>query len=159
MNNKLLSQPFNETVIQAQNGESVTLGFELSSRFYKIWNLGDLSFSGNYINISNPLLYAYKPESSLSLKFDHYRNAGFYFNFSIFLEGESNAWYYDQNFEIIIDRISSFVDMDLAAGYKLLLNKFEMNLKLSGSNIFDSSGYKYYYLQKRYLQIALSLKY
>jgi len=159
INNKLLSQPFNETVIQAQNGESVTLGFELSSRFFNIWNFGDLSFSGNYINISNPLLYAYKPESSLSLKFDHYNNEGFYFNFSFFHEGESNAWYYDQNYEIIIDRISSFIDMDIAAGYKLLLNKIEMNLKFSGSNVFDSSGYKYYYLKKRYLQIAFSIKY
>jgi len=157
--NKLLRQPFNEAVIQAQNGESVTTGIELSLRFHRVWGLGDISFGGNYIDISNPLLYAYKPENSLNLKFDHYSSSGFYFNFTFFHEGQSYAWYYDQNNEIVSDRINPFLDMDLTAGYKLVLNKLEMNFKFSGNNVFDSSGYKYYYLKKRYLQFALSIKY
>jgi len=157
--NKLLRQPFNEAVIQAQNGENITSGIELSLRFHRVWDLGDISFGGNYIDISNPLLYTYKPESSLNLKFDHYSSSGFYFNFTFFHEGQSYAWYYDQSNEIVTDRIAPFLDMDVTAGYKLVFNRLEMNFKFSGNNVFDSSGYKYYYLKKRYLQFAFSIKY
>jgi len=157
--NKLLRQPFNETIIQAQNGENETIGIEASTRFQRIWNIGDIIFGGNYLNISNPLLYAYKPESNLSLKFDQYRKDGFYSNITFFHEGKSYAWYYDQDYEVVNDPVESFFDMDMTAGYKLILNKTVINVKFSAYNIFDNSGYKYYYLKKRYLQIALSVKY
>ncbi len=83
---------------------------------------------------------------------------GFYLNSTLFYEGSSIAWYLDTNDQIKTERLPSFYDLDLTVGVKVTIYKTEFDWQFAGYNVFDNSGYTYYYLKKRYLQFSLAIR-
>ena len=156
--NKLLRRPFDPLTVNSQIGRNRTFGVEGSVRFGQIIHAFDVTANFTYLNISNPLLYAYKPQSKISLRADTYSEFGFYFSATLFFEGASRAWYYDIDNQLATETIGSFYDVDVALGYKFQLKKLKGNLQLSGVNILDNSGYRFYLLKKRFLQAAFSVR-
>jgi outer membrane cobalamin receptor len=157
--NKLLTRPFDNLISIAQQGRNETRGIELSFALNQIWHY--LYFSASYLalNISDPFLYPYKPDKNYSVQLDFRARTGFYFHSSFFYEGTSTTWYYNSENVLITEFIEPFFDMDLSAGYRFNIDRLQLNLQMSGYNILDNSGYKYYTLKKQFLQVSLAVKY
>ena len=111
------------------------------------------------MNISDPFLYPYKPDKNYSLQLDISALNGFYFHSAYFYEGKSIAWFYNQDNDLETEEITPFFDIDVSVGYRFQISKFLFNMQISGYNILDNSGYKYYSLKKRFLQASFSVKY
>ena len=157
--NKVIRQPIDNIMFLIQDGKNNSSGGDFAIRFGDFANIGDVGMSFLFINTSNKLLYAYKPETNFRLWFEFARLAGFYSTATLFHDGISLAWYYDIDNNLITREIPPFWDIDLVVGWKGSIAKLEYNLQLSGRNILDNSEYVDYYLKRRYFQISLSLKY
>jgi hypothetical protein len=157
--NILLTRPFDNLISAAQQGRNITNGFEAALRFENLWEVLDISAFALNLDISDPFLYAYKPQSSYSVQLDFSVLSGIYFRSIIFYEGKSTAWYYDDADEFQSEYINSYYDVDVSLGYRFRLADVLFDLQTAGYNILDNSGFKYYTLKKRYIQISLSLMY
>jgi outer membrane receptor protein involved in Fe transport len=156
--NKLLNRPFDNELVFIQTGRNVTRGFEVSLKFTELWRRIFLTFSLMDLNISNPLLYSFKPEKNVSCNLNYVSPFGLYLNSTLFYEGQSTAWYIDIENQLQTEIIDPFYDMDLSLGIKVPIRSLEIDLQFAGYNIFDNSGFTYYYLKKRYLQASLALR-
>ncbi len=158
--NSIIQRPFDAIMALVQQGRATIFGFEASFRFNNIFRYFYSGASFIFLNIDNPLLYAYKPKSNSGFYSGFVLPSGFYLSSTLFYEGVSSAWYYDSLNKIHTRKIKPFYDMDISLGFKHYLFKtLEINAQISAKNIFDNSGFKYYYLKKRYLQASLSLRY
>jgi outer membrane receptor protein involved in Fe transport len=157
--NKLLSRPFDDVIAQVQIGRNVTRGFETSLRFDELFKWFTFTAAYIQIHLTDPLLYSYKPDKNLSLHLGCYSSFGLYFTSTFFYEGKSSAWFYDSNNVFQTEAISPFFDADVSLGFKIPIKGTEMDLQVSGYNIFDNSGFRYYYLKKRNIQFSISFKY
>lgn len=157
--NKLLTRPFDDYIANVQIGRNVTRGIETSLKLNEIFGRFNLNVAYVQLDINNPLLYSYKPDRNFSTHLQYSSNWGLYFTSTFFYEGESLAWFYDEDNNIQTEQISPFYDMDVSIGIKVPLKIAEAEFQFSGHNIFDHSGFKYYYLKKRYLQFAIALRY
>ncbi len=157
--NKLLTRPFDDLIAHVQIGRSNTRGIESSFKINNIFR--QFTFGASYIKlkISDPLLYAYKPDENFSTNLNWSTKWGIYFNTTFFYEGKSVAWYYDANNNIQTETISPFNDMDISLGFSISMRDIKTEIQFSGYNILDNSGFKYYYLKKRYLQVSLRFRY
>jgi hypothetical protein len=90
---------------------------------------------------------------------DYASRWGLYILGRYFYEGESSAWYYDAENQFQSQRISPFFDFDISIGYKFTWEKLKIHMQAAGYNILDNSGYRYYYLKKRYLHGSISIQY
>ncbi len=169
--NKILKRPEGGQIYQTQIGTNTTKGFEISAGFIGFLKCFDLSASYTGLDISNPLFYEYKPEKNYNFRLDYISRFGFYFTALYFYEGKSFAWYFDltrQNTEEgseyellrpLTHEIPSFYDFDVSLGYRFGLGKVKCNVQVSGYNIMDNAGFKYYYLKKQYFQVSLAIQY
>ncbi len=157
--NKLLTRPFDDVISSIQIGRNVTRGAEASLKFNELLRWFTLSASFIQVDLTDPLLYSYKPKKNLSLHLGYFSPFGFYFTSTFFYEGKSIAWYYDTNNNFQTEEIPDFNDADVSVGFKLPLKGTELDFQASGYNIFDNSGFRYYYLKKRYLQFSMAIKY
>lgn len=158
--NSIIQRPFDDLIARVQQGRATINGFESALKFNHIFSYfyGGASFI--VLDIDNPLLYAYKPQTNSAIHFGFVLPFGFYLSSTYFYEGKSTAWFFNTNNDIQTTKIPSFEDMDITLGYKhKLFNTIEMDGQISGKNIFDNSGFKYYYLKKRFLVASLSLRY
>ncbi|MEJ2634780.1 MAG: TonB-dependent receptor [Calditrichia bacterium] len=157
--NKLLSRPYDDMISTTQIGSNVTRGIETSLKFNELFKWFTMTAAFIQLDLTNPLLYSYKPKKNLSLHLGYYAPFGFYFTSTFFYEGTSIAWYYDSDNVLQTENITPFSDMDFSTGFKVPFKDAELDFQVSGYNIFDTSGFKYYYLKKRYVQISLALRY
>jgi hypothetical protein len=157
--NKLLRRPFDNLIAQVPSGRNETKGFEGSIKFNDLLN--SFTVSANYmtLDLQNPLPNAFKPEEKVSLNLNFNSRFGLFFYTTFFYEGKSIAWYFDENSEIQTEKFNPFSDMDLSIGFKFPIYNTEVKLHASAYNIFDNSGYRFYYLKKRHLQFSLSFNY
>lgn len=157
--NKLIKRPFDEVIYESQNGNNHTLGYEALIRLNNILNRFTISASHLWLSVTNPLLYAYKPKIKFNFQIDYSSSWGGYITSRYFYEGESIAWYFDNQNQFTTQRISPFFDLDFSIGYKFKIKDIVINWQAAGYNILDNSGYLYYYLKKRYLHTGISIKY
>jgi len=157
--NKILTRPFDDVIATVQTGGNLTRGIETSFKFYDILNRFTLSGAYVYLDISNPLVYAYKPDQNLSASLSYVSPLGIYLVTTYFYEGKSIAWYYDAANEFQTQEITPYHDMDVSLGMKIPFHSVEIDLQFSGYNVFDNAGFKYYYLRKRFLQLSMGIRY
>lgn len=157
--NKILRRPFDDIIAQIPTARSETKGLEGSILFKEIYQYFNLNLGYTKLDINNPLPNAYKPESKASIQLQYFSLFGLFLNSTLFYEGKSTVWYYNQQDEIQTDEISPHGDMDLSIGYKIPFYKMQLSIQFSGYNIFDNSSYQYYYLKKRYLQFSVGVVY
>jgi len=155
----LLERPFDTIIAYSQTERNVTKGVEASVKFNRIFRYFNFRAAFTSLDIENPLLYSYRPNRNVSFQLDFNLFKGFYLTSRYFIEGTSTAWFYDEQYNIQTAQIPSYSDVDVSFGYQFNVKSFELNLQTSGYNLMDNSGYRYYYLNKRYLQAALSIKY
>jgi outer membrane receptor protein involved in Fe transport len=156
--NKLLTRPFDNELTFIQTGRNVTKGIEASFKLAEFLRRFFLTFSILDLNISNPLLYSFKPEKNMSVNVNYLSPLGLYLNSTLFYEGRSTAWYVDIQDELQTEIIDPFYDMDLTLGIKVPIRLLVIEMQFSGYNILDNSGFTYYYLKKRYLQVSLAVR-
>ena len=166
--NKLLRHPDRPFLILAQNGRNVTSGIEASAGVSRLAGHFDITASASIFNIDEPLVYPFKPEQSLSLQTDYFSGFGFYLSVTGFYQGKSSGWKVKEaaaaelritQDDIEEEEIGDYADVDLSVGYRFRLGGAQMNLQFSGNNLFDASGYQFYLLGKRNLQVSLSVRY
>ena len=80
-------------------------------------------------------------------------------NTLVFYEGKSIAWQTNDYNVIETIRLKPFQDMDIALAYNFSIHPVKIGINLSANNIFDSAGFQYYYLKKKFLQAGITLKY
>ncbi|HQV33498.1 MAG TPA: TonB-dependent receptor, partial [Calditrichia bacterium] len=104
----------------------------------------------------------------LSLQTDYFSGFGFYLSVTGFYQGKSSGWKVKEaaaaelritQDDIEEEEIGDYADVDLSVGYRFRLGGAQMNLQFSGNNLFDASGYQFYLLGKRNLQVSLSVRY
>jgi len=157
--NKIIKRPLEDAIIKTQLGLNNTQGIESTIKMGDMFGAWTLSASYGELNVSNPLLYSYKPAQKYSIQIDYGTYEGFYFMGLFYYEGKSFAWdYVDQN-DFKIAEVDPFFDIDFSMGYQFDLNPLKLNITLSGYNVLDNAGYKYYNLRKRFLQVGLGIKY
>ncbi len=160
--NKLIRMPGDPSVILSQIGRNITTGVEAALQledagFPRLNLLGSV----NYLNISEPFLYPFKPEGMLSLSLDYHTDTGFYLNTTFFLEGKSTGLFpgpEDPN-DFVTEFVPSYFDVDAVVGYRFRLGGLRLNLQAAGYNILDNSGYQFYLLRKQFFQVAVSARY
>ncbi|MEJ2537059.1 MAG: TonB-dependent receptor plug domain-containing protein [Calditrichia bacterium] len=157
--NKLLTRPFDDLIASVQVGRNQTRGIETSFKFNQLLKWFSLGAAFVKIDVTNPLLYSYKPKENLSINLGFYAPMGLYLTSTFFYEGTSVAWYYDRDYNILTEEISPYNDMDVSCGFKVPFKDAEFDFQVSGYNIFDHSGFKYYYLKKRYVQFSVAMRY
>ncbi len=157
--NKILTRPFDDYIASIQSGRNITRGVETSVKINDIFSRFNLSLAYVYLDISNPLVYAYKPDQNFNASFSYVSPLGIYFVSSYFYEGKSLAWYYDVYNQFQTQEITPFQDIDASIGIKLPFHTVIFDLQFSGYNILDNAGFKYYYLRKRYFQMSLGIRY
>jgi outer membrane receptor protein involved in Fe transport len=158
--NSLIKRPFDDLIAKVQQGRNKTFGVETSIKLNDLFRYFKLSAAFIYLDIENQLLYAYKPDKNASIKLGYISHFGLYFSTTYFYEGQSLAWYYDFDNEVQTETIEPYEDMDVSIGFRRrFFNTLEFDFQVSGYNIFDNSGFKYYYLKKRCLQASLAIKY
>ena len=157
--NKLLTRPFDDLIASVQVGRNQTRGIETSFKFNQLFKWFSLGAALVKIDVTNPLLYSYKPKENLSLNLGFYTPMGVYLTSTFFYEGTSVAWYYNRDYNILTEEISPYNDMDVSCGFKVPFKDAEFDFQVSGYNIFDHSGFKYYYLKKRYFQFSVAMRY
>lgn len=160
--NKLIRLPSDPSVVLSQIGRNVTAGVEASLKLEDVWFPRlNLLGSANYLDISEPFLYPFKPEGMLSLSLDYHTDTGFYLNSTFFLEGKSTGLFAgpeDPN-DFVTEFVPSYFDVDAVVGYRFWLGGFKLNLQAAGYNILDNSGYQFYLLRKQFFQLAVSARY
>jgi hypothetical protein len=161
--NKLVKDPItNIIVVNTQLGRNITRGVEGSLSFNGIYRYLSLLASFMYLDISDPLLYSFKPEQKYSLNL-RFNPGWFYLTITPFYEGKSVGWKYDSiakpGDDIQIINIDPFYDLDFSIGTRIKLKNSEIDLQFSGNNIFDNYGFTYYYLKKKYLQVSLAFRF
>ncbi len=159
VHNKLLRRPFDDIIATTQLGRSVTRGLESAVNLNGLFNRASLSLSYIQLDITDPLIYAYKPDKKLSLHLLYNSSLGIYMTTTAFYEGKSIGWFYDTRDNLQTLEISPFADMDVSFGAKIRIRNIDFDLQFSGHNILDNSSFTYYYLKKRYLQLSLSFTY
>ncbi|GAB4363234.1 MAG: hypothetical protein Kow0042_00870 [Calditrichia bacterium] len=159
MYNKLLTRPFDDLVANIQAGRNVTRGLETSVQLNELLRRIDLTASFIQLDITDPLLYAFKPKKDFSARIQYVSPLSLYFTATFFYEGKSIAWYYDRENILQTEKIDPFYDMDVTLGSTIPVEGVEIQLQLAGYNIFDTSGFRYYYLKKRFWQVSLGIKY
>ena len=157
--NKILKRPLENSIIQTQQGVNTTRGIESALKVSKIFTYWNLILAYGQISIDNPLLYAFKPDKNLNFQLEYVSSFGFYCTGTFFYEGKSIAWDYDPSNQFVTERVAPFYDVDLILGYEFSLKNLHLQIRAAGYNILDQAGYKFYYLNKRFLQIGLSLRY
>lgn len=155
--NKLLRRPLEPLTVNSQIGRNISQGVEFLFSIKGVFNTMNLNSSAMLLDISNPLLYAYKPRHRFSFRMEFPDLHRGYASVTLFQEGEAIAWFYDVNNELAVETIPAFYDVDLTAGYRFRWMGVEGNIQLSALNIFDNSGYRFYLLKKRFLQASISL--
>jgi len=159
MYNKILRRPFGDYITQSQIGRNTTQGAEASIKAKEIFKRFDVTASFTGLDISNPLLYEFKPETSFNFQVDYFSQFGLYLTAVYFNEGKSYAWYFDAANELRTQEIEPNWDVDVSLGYKFNISRLNLNMQVSGYNLFDNSEFKFYYLKKRYIQASLSIQY
>jgi outer membrane receptor protein involved in Fe transport len=156
--NKLLRRPFDDLIAQVPVERSVIKGFEGSVMVKEIFR--DLSLNAGYIkmNLDNAWAFLYNPEKKYTLQLNYVAPFGLYAMSTFFYEGKSQAWYYNVDNQLETEELPAFNDVDISLGFRVKLMKTGFNLNLSAYNIFDRSGFQYYYLKKRNLQISLTIQ-
>ena len=158
--NSIIQRPFDDLIAQVQQGRTNILGVETSLKFNNIFKYFYTGLSFIFLDIDNPLLYAFKPKTNSSIHTGFSLPLGFYLSSTYFYEGESIAWYYDSKNDIKTIKVKPFYDLDVSFGYKLrFFNSLDLDAQISGNNVFDNSGFIYYYLKKRFFQASLTLRY
>jgi len=157
--NKILRRPFDFQTFYYQTGRNVTRGVEASIKLHQVLNYFGLKLDYTGLDISDPLFYPFKPDQNFGAQLDFSLPVGFYFTGRYFYQGKSIAWYLNQEGAIQTQTIQEYNDIDISIGYRFHIKNIELTLQTAGYNLLDSSGFQYYYLNKRYLQVALSIKY
>jgi hypothetical protein len=157
--NKLLRRPFDNLIIQIPEGRNETRGFEGSIQLNDILNHFTINASYITLSLDNPLPNSFKPEEKMSLNLNYNSVSGLFFNTTIFHEGRSIAWYFNENNEILIEEFNPFNDMDMFFGVHFPYNKVQIRLQASIYNMFNNSNFRYYYLKKRHVEFSLSFSY
>ncbi len=157
--NKIIRQPYGIDFFQTQTGRNNTSGAELSASFNKIFNYFRLTASALKLKVDNPQLYSYKPQERYNLQLSTSAPSGLLFDAQIFYEGKSYAWYYSAQKQRHTATVPAHSDMDISLGYLFNFKSTRFKIQISGHNIFDRSGYLYYYLYKRRWQLALLFDY
>jgi len=157
--NKLLKEKYDNVYIERQIGEAKIRGYEASIRLNNLFKRMYLAALVGFLDVNNLLLYAYKPDSKYSLQLGFQLDFGLSGSALVFYEGESIAWQANDYNIIETIRLKPFQDMDIALAYNFSINPFKIGINLSANNIFDSAGFQYYYLKKRFLQAGLTLRY
>ncbi len=157
--NKILKRPLEDTIIRTQLGLNSTQGLESTLKMENLFGEWTLSASYGRLDVSNPLLYSYKPDQKYSAQVDYGNIRNFHFMGLLYYEGKSFAWDYDDQNDFVTAEVDPFFDLDISMGYEFDLKPVRLNLTLAGYNILDNAGYKYYNLRKRFLQIGIGIKY
>ncbi len=160
--NKLIRLPTDPSVVLSQIGRNVTSGLEASLKMENFLT-PHLNFTGTatVLNISEPLLYPFKPEGSYSATLDFASANGLYFHTTLFYEGQSIGLFpgdVDPN-DLKSELVPAFYDMDASIGYRFQLGNVKLNLQAAGFNVLDNSGYQFYLLKKQFFQFSLSVRY
>ncbi len=156
--NKLLRRPNEPLTVNSQVGRNLTTGVEGVIILRRLFRRVNLSTTFNVLNISNPLLYAYKPEGGYSFQAEYFSGMGLRLSATYFYEGQSVAWFYDTGGNLVTRTIAPFHDLDVSVGYRLHLGKAQAQVQITGNNVFDNSGFRDFLLKKRFWQVALSVK-
>ena len=77
IDNKLTQRPLEGILVRTQTGSNRTQGYELSVQMNRFLGNFDAQVAWTELEISDPLLYPYKPERSYSLGFDYAGAGGF----------------------------------------------------------------------------------
>ncbi|MGH1366780.1 MAG: TonB-dependent receptor [Calditrichia bacterium] len=162
--NKLISRPGDVLTTQQQIGRNVTRGVEASVAFNQIRDLINLGASFNYLDVTDRLLYAYKPKTGTNVQMDIISGSGIYVTGVWFHEGESLALDNRRSpvtgeEEIASITIDPFYDVDVSVGYRFSVGQTKFNLQAAGYNLLDNSGYQDFLLKKRFVQLSLSARY
>ncbi len=157
--NKVMRRPLEDTIIKTQLGVNLTSGIESTIKMQNLFGDWTLSASYGKLDVSNPLLYAYKPDQKYSIQVDYGSIRGFYLMGLFYHEGRSIAWDYDDQNDFITAEVDPFFDLDISTGYEFDLNPVKLKLMLSGYNILDNAGYKFYNLRKKFVQVGIGIKY
>lgn len=157
--NKVIRQPIDNILFFIQEGVNKSKGGEVSMKMDELADFINAGTSYNWINTSNKLLYSYKPVNSFKAWLEYARPLGFYITLLGFHDGESYAWYYDIDNNLITRDIAPFWDMDLVMGWKGRAKGLNYHLQFAVRNALDNSEYVDYYLKRRFYQISLSFKY
>lgn len=160
--NKLIRLPTDPSVVLSQIGRNVTSGLEASLKL-EHFLMPHLNFIGTatLLNISEPLLYPFKPEGGYSATLDFAATRGLYFHSTIFYEGQSIGLFPgdDDPNDLKSEFVPAFYDVDASIGYRFRLGNVKLNLQAAGFNILDNSGYQFYLLKKQFFQFSLSARY
>ena len=157
--NKLLKRPLENVIVETQLGTSQTRGVEGTLSLERIYDYWTTSVSYAEFDVTNPLLYAYKPESKLTFQLELTIPSGFYFMGLIYQEGKSIAWDYNDLNQFVTATVPAFFDIDISLGYQFDFSGVGLNLTLAGYNILDNAGYRFYNLKKQFFQAGISLRY
>jgi len=157
--NKILARPMGEALIQTQTGRNNTKGVEFSAGVPHLLRYFSAELAWLKLDIDNLLLYEYKPEQSLSFKLDFFLRQNFFISGQFFRNGKSYAWYLDSANQLQTESLPGNYDLDITAGYGFNWLGLRYRLHLAGYNLFDNSGYRYYYLKKRSLQVSFGISY
>lgn len=159
ISNKILKRPLEDVIIETQLGVNYTNGFETMVKWNDLWHHWSFSAAYGYFDVSNPLVYAYKPDEKYSLQIDYHNIDGFYALGLFYHEGKSIAWDYNDLNQFVTAEVPPFYDIDISLGYQFILSYFKMKVFASGYNILDNAGYRFYNLKKRFLQVGIGIKY
>ena len=155
-------------------GRNTTKGIETSVGFNKLYDHFNVLASVTFLDISRPLLYPFKPETAWSLQADYLSLAGFYITTTYFFKGKSVGIRLSDEArgqinqdgdapltenDIIQEEIDAFHDMDVSIGYRFRVGGAKLNLQAAGYNIFDSSKYTNFLLNKQNFQVSLSVRF
>jgi outer membrane cobalamin receptor len=157
--NKILKRPFADYIVQSQIGRNTTKGIEASIKFEGLAKYFNFTASYIKLDIENRLLYEYKPELSYNFQLEHITPIGAYLTILYFIDGKSYAWYFDGANQLQTNKIKGASDIDVTAGYGFPWIGLDVKLYVAGYNLINNSGYDYYYLRKRNIQLGISLKY
>lgn len=157
--NKILRRPMGDYIVQDQVGRNTTSGWESSLKINELFRYFTVSAAYTQLDISNPLLYDFKPEKRFNLQADMATTFGFYLNSIFFYEGKSYAWYLNEQDAVETLRLEPSYDIDISAGFKRKWFGLTYNLQGGVYNLLDSNGYDYYYLRKRMFMISFSINY
>lgn len=157
--NKIIQQPLDQSLMLVQEGENETRGYEASIRLIDVFSSVDVDIMHTSLSVSNPLVYAYRPLSETRLQLAYTPQIGIYSTVVLFHDGESLAWYYNENNDLVTDKISPFTDLDIIVGYRGKLGRLGFNLQLAGRNVLDNSEFQDYYVKRRYFQGSIILNY
>jgi outer membrane receptor protein involved in Fe transport len=159
ISNKLLKRPLEDVILETQVGVNQTSGFEGIIKWNRVFTRINFSLSYGRFDVSNPLIYAYKPDEKYSFGVDYNTISGFYIMGLIYHEGKSIAWDYNDQSELVTAEVAPFYDFDISTGYKFRFEYFDLKIFLAGYNILDNAGYRFYNLKKRFVQAGIGITY